>query len=306
MVRWLGILLGTLRSCLRTHRELALENLALRQQLAAWKARQPRPRLTQTRPDLLGSAVEAVDELAGLATGDRRRLAPPGIQTLLSVEESTPTRSAHDQGGTTRADFADEPRQSALGRAEDPRRAAEAGPNGVAGHGVEVHAPAPAAAVAGVASVSKEPRQGSDRLGFLHGTHGDFSSALRACGAEPRPAPAGAFQCYRAPDRGMDGAATAPGVRPGGGSAVSAPRQRPSLWRTILASGQDVGHPGSRDCASLPLAKRVCRAGNWVDSTGVSRLCRGDRRTASAEDPVDVRRLLQRGTDRSEERRERK
>src|SRR3989441_4673132 len=46
MVRWLGILLGTLRSTIRTRRELALENLALRQQLAVWKARQPRPRLT--------------------------------------------------------------------------------------------------------------------------------------------------------------------------------------------------------------------------------------------------------------------
>src|SRR2546422_11276587 len=46
MVRWLGILLGTLRSTIRTHRELALENLALRQQLAVWKSRQPRPRLT--------------------------------------------------------------------------------------------------------------------------------------------------------------------------------------------------------------------------------------------------------------------
>ena len=46
MVRWLGILLGTLRSTVHTHRELALENLALRQQLAVRKARQPRPRLT--------------------------------------------------------------------------------------------------------------------------------------------------------------------------------------------------------------------------------------------------------------------
>ena len=46
MVRWLGILAGTLRSSVRTHRELALENLALRQQLAVWKARQPRPRLS--------------------------------------------------------------------------------------------------------------------------------------------------------------------------------------------------------------------------------------------------------------------
>ena len=32
---------------MRTHRELALENLALRQQLAVWKAREPRPRLTE-------------------------------------------------------------------------------------------------------------------------------------------------------------------------------------------------------------------------------------------------------------------
>ncbi len=47
MVRWLWIVLGTLRSAVRTHRELALENLALRQQLAVWKARQSRPRLTE-------------------------------------------------------------------------------------------------------------------------------------------------------------------------------------------------------------------------------------------------------------------
>ncbi len=47
MVRWLRILFETLRSCLRTHHELALENLALRQQLAVWKAREPRPRLTE-------------------------------------------------------------------------------------------------------------------------------------------------------------------------------------------------------------------------------------------------------------------
>jgi Integrase core domain len=47
MIRWLGIVLGTLRSAGRRHRELALENLALRQQLAVWKSRQPRPRLTE-------------------------------------------------------------------------------------------------------------------------------------------------------------------------------------------------------------------------------------------------------------------
>lgn len=47
MVRWLGIIIGTLRSTLRTYRELALENLALRQQIAAWKARRRRLRVTE-------------------------------------------------------------------------------------------------------------------------------------------------------------------------------------------------------------------------------------------------------------------
>src|SRR5213593_663187 len=47
MVRWLGILLRTFRSAVRTRRELALENLALRQQLAVWNAREPRLRLTE-------------------------------------------------------------------------------------------------------------------------------------------------------------------------------------------------------------------------------------------------------------------
>src|SRR5881296_3118588 len=90
-------------------------------------------------PDLLGRAVEALEELAEFAEGgaarDRGRLAPAGVQALLGVEESTPTRSAHDQDGAPRSDSADQPRQSSLGRAEDSRRAAEAGPDGLAGDG---------------------------------------------------------------------------------------------------------------------------------------------------------------------------
>jgi transposase InsO family protein len=130
------------------------------------------------RPDLLGSAVKAVEELAvfaaGGAAGDPGRLAPPGIQTLLGVEEPTPMGSARDWERTAGSYSADEPRESALGRAEDPRRAVEAWPDGLAGSGFEVHAPAPAAAVAGVASVFKESRLGSDGLGLLHGADGDL------------------------------------------------------------------------------------------------------------------------------------
>jgi len=225
-------------------------------------------------PAFLGSAIEAVDELAafaaGGAAGNRGGLAPPGIQTLLGVEEPTSKRSPYDRDGAARADSANEPRQPALGRAEDPRRAAETGSDGLASDGVEVHAQAPPPAVAGVANVFKESRAGSDRVGFVHGSHSHLSSPVRARGAEPRPTPAGAFQCYRASDRGMDGAAVARGVRAGGGAPVSDPGPRPGLWRTIFASGQDIGHPGSGYCASLAVAKRVCRAGDWLNSTGMS------------------------------------
>src|SRR5436853_4207836 len=48
-------------------------------------------------------------------------------------------------------------RANPLGRTEDPWRATEAGPNGLSGDGVEVHASASAAAVPGVARIFEEP-----------------------------------------------------------------------------------------------------------------------------------------------------
>src|SRR2546425_7851408 len=168
-------------------------------------------------PDLLGCVVEALEELAEFVAGgaarNRGRLAPAWVQALLGVEESTPTRSARDRDGDPRPDSADQPRQSSLGCAEDPWRAAEAGPDGIAGDGVEVHAPTAAAAVAGVAHVFEESHQESDRVGFLHCTHGDLSGPVRARGAAPRSAAAGAFQCHGTSDRGVDRSATGRGVR---------------------------------------------------------------------------------------------
>jgi transposase InsO family protein len=48
MIKWLKILLDTFISALRCQRELAIENLALRQQLAVLKNNYPRPKLTDT------------------------------------------------------------------------------------------------------------------------------------------------------------------------------------------------------------------------------------------------------------------
>src|SRR3989442_9781286 len=106
-------------------------------------------------PGVLGRAVEALEELAEFAADgaarDRGRLAPAGVQALLGVEESTPTRSARDQDGAPRSDSADQPRQSSLGCAEDSRGAAEAWPGRLAGDGVAGPAPASAAALRRVA-----------------------------------------------------------------------------------------------------------------------------------------------------------
>jgi len=207
-------------------------------------------------PDLLDGAVESLEELAeflaGGAARDRGPVAPPGLQAVLGMEESAPIRSAHDQYRAPRSYSADGLRQSPLGCAKDPRRVAEARFDGLSSDGFEVHAPASAAAVAGVAHIFKELRQRSTRIGFLHGAHGDLSSPVRARDADPRQAPAGAFECDGASDGGMDGAAAARGVRAGGGAAVPDSGPRPNLWRAIFASGPDIGHPRGGHSTYIP------------------------------------------------------
>src|SRR5437667_6704102 len=203
-------------------------------------------------PDLLDRVGETLEELAeflaGGAARDRGAVAPPGLQALLGMEESTPMGSARDWEGPAGSDTADEPRESAVGCTENPRRTAEARPDGLAGDGVEVHGRASEVAVTGMAKSLEEPRPGSNRVGFLHGADGDLSSALCADGAEPRPAPAGAFQCHRAPDGGMDGTTTDRGVRAGREPSASDPGPGSGLWRTIFASSAAVGHPGGGTC----------------------------------------------------------
>src|SRR5262244_639465 len=141
MVRWLGILLRTLRSAVHTRRELALENLALRQHLAVWKARQPRPRLTKT--DRIFWVV-----LSRLWTNWRACLQVVRPETVVrwhrrgfrlywGWKSRRRWGSARDWEGPAGSDSADEPRESALGCAKDPRRAAEARSNGIPRDGVQ-------------------------------------------------------------------------------------------------------------------------------------------------------------------------
>ena len=70
MWMWLKVVFGTLQSSVRNQRELSLENLALRQQLATLKLCRPY-----------------------CAAGDSDSLASAGILLLLAVEEPTPRAS---------------------------------------------------------------------------------------------------------------------------------------------------------------------------------------------------------------------
>src|SRR5438874_6737712 len=138
MVRWLGILVGTLRSCLRTHRELALENLVLRQQLAVWKAREPRPRFTEM-DRLFWSSYRECGRGGGIrCTWCGRRRSSNGIGRDFDATgrgRVDADRVGPGQYGASRSDSADERRQSAVGCAPDPRRVAEARAGRVASDG---------------------------------------------------------------------------------------------------------------------------------------------------------------------------
>src|SRR5438132_399345 len=179
MVRWLGILLGTLRSTVRTHRELALENLALRQQLAVWKARQPRPQLTamdrmfwvvlsrlwkswrnslqMVRPETV-VAWHRQGFRRYWAWKSRRRRGRPAIRTELRdlirrISRANPLWGAPRIHGELLKLGLTVSQATVSKYMLRPRRPP----------------------VAGVAHVFGESRQGSDRVGFLHGAHGDFS-----------------------------------------------------------------------------------------------------------------------------------
>src|SRR5882672_6349529 len=121
MVRWLRILIRTLRAAVRTHRELALENLALRQQLAVWKVRWPQPRLTVM--DRIFWVV-----LSRFWKSWRSSLQVVRPETVVGWHRqgfrrywAWKSRTARNRDGAPRRDSAGEPCESSLGRAEDPR-----------------------------------------------------------------------------------------------------------------------------------------------------------------------------------------
>src|SRR3989442_4136939 len=195
MVRWLAILVWTLRSTVRTQRELALENLALRQQVAVWKVRQPRPQLTATdrifwvvlsrlwknwRFSLQVVRPETVVRWHRqgfrryLAWKSRRRRGRPAIETELRDLIRRMSR-ANPLWGAPRI------------HGELLKLGLTVSQATVSKYLVRPRRPPSQAWRTFLKNHAKD-----GRVEFPHGAHGDLSGPVRACGAQPRPAAAGA------------------------------------------------------------------------------------------------------------------
>jgi hypothetical protein len=89
MLRLFRPLFVLLARFVRSRRDLLLENLALRQQLAVLKKRHPQPRFMASDKIVLGDVTAALAGMEAVidsfSAGDRRALAPGGIQVVLVV-----------------------------------------------------------------------------------------------------------------------------------------------------------------------------------------------------------------------------
>ena len=100
MFRIVWVLIRALVSAFRSRHQLVLENLALRQQLAAFMARRARPRIRATDRALSGSGpatLGAVGRRAGhREAGHRRPMAPGRLPAVLEMDLAPrlPTRAA--------------------------------------------------------------------------------------------------------------------------------------------------------------------------------------------------------------------
>ena len=84
LLKMLCLLVGFLGSWFCSQKDLAVENVALRQQLSAFKHKQPRPRLSRVDRALLGASARAEasaygDPLLRMSDDAKPRLKSPTI-----------------------------------------------------------------------------------------------------------------------------------------------------------------------------------------------------------------------------------
>src|SRR6266516_1883614 len=169
------------------HRQVALENLALRHQLAVYKKMVNRPKL-RSSDRLFWVALSKVGRLEASSrhrvTQYRPAMAAPPLprvlgRTLRSPRGGPPARKPPDPGSRRTNGSG----QSSLGRASHPWRTAEARNRGGRAYGLPAALDAAHTAVPDVANVPRQPCPGPSLHRFLHSPHRGLSGTLCPCRA---------------------------------------------------------------------------------------------------------------------------
>ena len=118
-------MLSAVQSSLISRRALALENLALRQQLAVLRRQAKRPKRQPGGSRVLGlsgaGVARVADGLDDREACDGDPLAPQGVRPVLEVDESQAGRATPYGRRDSHPHPRDGPRQRRLGRAAHPR-----------------------------------------------------------------------------------------------------------------------------------------------------------------------------------------
>src|SRR5215510_853722 len=102
------------------------------------------------------------------------------------------------------------------------------------------------------------------------------------------------FNCHRASHLGLDGAADRRGVRRARWGPLSHPRSGQYIWQRRSVANPVVRHQRSPDVTSEPMAEPVCGTANRFDPKRVPKPLRYPKRTSFEEDTVCVLPVLPR------------
>ena len=205
------LLLRSLVSTFKTRRSLALENLALRQQLAVLQRSVKRPRLSNLDRGLwvlLRRFWTDWAKVLVIVKPDRSALAPCRLPTLLDVEESaTAAGSPMRCPGGSRADPQHVPGQPTLGSAARARRASQARHLHFSGRCFQVHDSPSQATVPDLAELSRQSCRGLGVHRLLHVADRHLPDSVRFHHSPSRSPAHRPFQCHGASFGRVDRAA---------------------------------------------------------------------------------------------------
>ena len=201
------------------------------------------------RPSVLGPARPSVARLGGgrrhRPTRDRHPVAANRLQAVLDLEEPPArARPPRRRPGRPRADPHHGSRQPPVGRTPDPRRAPEARPRDLAGHGLQVPGPPSNAPIADVAHVPRQPYWEPRLRGLLHRAHGTVQGVVRLRRPGARPPTRPPHQRDRLTHGAVDGPAARGGVPLGHRPALPPAGPRCHLRGRVLQPRPIPGDPG--------------------------------------------------------------